>query len=333
MSLSKNKSRFQEVTIEQYSVENKVEWEEFVQSSNNGTMFHLQSFLDYHAPGKFEFTNYIIRHKEKIIAVLPGGYKENGTIYWSPIGASYGSFVTGDIPFELALKTVDAMLEFFRERNVKEIFLIPPPLIYNLTFNQHIEYAMLYRNFDFEYHYISHAIDLSHGANVYKNYQARARRKIKHSLKNPDIKIVENKDYEAFYPILVKNKLKHNAKPTHSFEDLIRLEQLIPERLKLFMAYYKDIPIGGHLLFLANKNVSLCFYNVIDYDYAFLDTGYILLNHVVDWSIANGYKWCDIGVSQDTASDNPMTPSLDLIYFKEKFGARGIFRSTFHRKL
>jgi hypothetical protein len=83
-------------------------------------MFHLQSFLDYHAPGKFEFTNYIIRHKEKIIAVLPGGYKENGTIYWSPIGASYGSFVTGDIPFELALK------EYFKykyDQNNANLFL------------------------------------------------------------------------------------------------------------------------------------------------------------------------------------------------------------------
>ena len=52
------------------------------------------------------------------------------------------------------------MLAYFKGNGVKEIFLIPPPLIYNTIFNQHIEYAMLYRKFDFEYHYISHAVEL-----------------------------------------------------------------------------------------------------------------------------------------------------------------------------
>lgn len=325
-----NKQRFKDISIEKYCKEDKDEWEKFVLNSNNGTMFHLQNFLDYHQPGKFEFTNYIIRYKDKIVAVLPGAYKENNTVYWSPTGASYGSFVTNDIPFELALNIVDTMLAYFKGNGVKEIFLIPPPLIYNTIFNQHIEYAMLYRKFDFEYHYISHAVELI--PEFRKKYQTRAASMMRKLARDKDFKIIENKDYKNFYPILVKNKLKHNATPTHSYEDLLRLEELMPERLKLFMAYYKDTPVGGHLLFVANKNVSLCFYNAMDDDYDFLNTGYALVDHATQWSVENGFKWYDIGVSQDTSSENPMTPSLSLIYFKEKFGARGIFRSTFHYK-
>ena len=325
-----NNNRFKDITIHKYCSDNKQEWETFVSNSNNGTMFHLQKFLDYHTIGKFDFTNYIIKYKDKIVAVLPGAYKENNTIYWSPVGSSYGSFVTNDIPFELALNIVDAMLYFFKQQGTKELFLIPPPLIYNTIFNQHIEYAMLYRKFDFEYHYISHALELSN--NFRQKYQKRAATMIRKLKRNNELQIIENKDYINFYPILVKNKQKHNATPTHSLNDLIKLEQLVPERLKLFMAYYKGIPVGGHLLFIANKNVSLCFYNAMDSNYDYLNIGYFLVDYAIEWSVKNGFKWYDIGVSQDTSSENPMTPSLSLIYFKEKFGARGIFRSTFHYK-
>jgi hypothetical protein len=43
--------------------------------------------------------------------------------------------------------------------------------------------------------------------------------------------------------------------------------------------------------------------------------------------------WVDIGVSQDTKAEDPMTPSLGLIQFKERFDARGILRSTYHLSL
>jgi hypothetical protein len=41
----------------------------------------------------------------------------------------------------------------------------------------------------------------------------------------------------------------------------------------------------------------------------------------------------DIGVSQDTKAENPMTPSMGLIEFKEKFDAKTIMRNTFYIKL
>jgi hypothetical protein len=318
------------LTIHEYCEENSDEWDNFIASSNNGTIFHLQKFLKYHNTGKFEFTHYIIRNDAQIVAVLPGGFKENGSIYWSPIGASYGSFVTADLPFEISLAIVDEVINFFKLKRTKEIFLIPPPLIYSKIYNQHLEYAMLYRKFDFEYHYISHSLDLSID---YKNCYNRATKFKFNKIKKADLSIIQKNNFEDFYPILLENKRKHNAIPTHSLEDLIKLNTLLPDRLKLFIAYHEDIPIAGFLIFLTNQNVSLCFYNAMDYDYKKLFPAYALTEYVIDWSKENGYKWFDFGVSQDTVSDNPMAPSLDLIYFKEFFNTRGIFRSTYHLRL
>jgi len=41
----------------------------------------------------------------------------------------------------------------------------------------------------------------------------------------------------------------------------------MPDRLKLFMVYHEDKPIGGSLMFYPNEIVALCFYNMLLYDY------------------------------------------------------------------
>ena len=129
------RNAFKNIFIDKYTTKDKHAWEDFISKSNNGTMFHQQTFLDYHESGKFDFTHYIISCNDKIVSVLPGAYTNNNTNYWSPVGSSYGSLVTGDIPFELALNIVDAVLKYFRDKKIHEIYLIPPPLIYNIKFN------------------------------------------------------------------------------------------------------------------------------------------------------------------------------------------------------
>jgi hypothetical protein len=54
---------------------------------------------------------------------------------------------------------------------------------------------------------------------------------------------------------------------------------------------------------------------------------------VLKYSTENDYAYVDIGVSQDTKAQNPMTPSMSLIEFKEKFDAKTIMRNTFYIKL
>jgi len=138
---------------------------------------------------------------------------------------------------------------------------------------------------------------------------------------------------QAFYPILVENKAKHDVKPTHSLEDLIKLTQLLPDRLVLFMVYYKDKPIAGSSVFICNETVTLCFYNMLIYEYEHLKPIHRVMYEVVKWSTEKGYKYVDIGVSQDTKAANPMTPSMNLIDFKEKFDAKTVMRNTLHKKL
>jgi hypothetical protein len=323
------------ITAQKYTENQRDEWQQFIAKANNSTMFHSMDFLAYHPDGRFDFHHIIFRDEsERIVAVLPGGsFKNREHQYWSPVGASYGGFVSADLPFDICLAIVDSFIEYIRGCGYKEAYIIPPPFVYSTNINQHFEYAMLYRKSGFELHYISHAIDLKHGEDSLSHFDKTARKTIRKILREGEIEIRDSDgnadDYKVFHRILVENKAKHNATPTHTLEELLRLQELLPENLRLMLVYYKGEPIAGSLLFLANKNVVLCFYNMLLYQYEYLKPVYLIMYETVRRAVDEGYKWVDIGVSQDTKDPNPMTPSLGLINFKERFFARGILRTTY----
>lgn len=309
----------------------KEKWDQFVLESNNGTMFHLQKFLDYHAPGKFRFDHLIFLKKGNIFAVLPGAVK-NG-LFESPIGASYGSIVTKDVKFAEAMEIVSSLLQFGKLNGINEFVLTSAPMIYETKMNQNLDFAMLWKGFNYQLHYISSAIKLDKDSDIIERFSPTIRRNIKKTIKDFKLTVEINEKYDQFYPILVDNKSRHNVKPTHSYEDLLKLKELMPDRLKLFMVYFEDKPIGGSLMFYPNKNVALCFYNMLIYEYEKYKPIQRVMYEVVKDATENGYRYVDIGVSQDTKAENPMTPSMNLIEFKEKFDAKTIMRNTLHIKL
>jgi predicted N-acyltransferase len=294
-------------------------------------MFHTQKFFDYHKPEKFTFNHLIFLEKGNIIALLPGA--RIGDIFESPIGASYGSIVTKDVKFAEAMDIVSNLLEYGKKVGIKEFVLTSAPRVYERHQNENLDFAMLWQGFKYDLHYISSAIKLEANQDILSRFQQTVRRNIRKTLKDPDIRVEINDRYDEFYPILVENKARHDVKPTHSLEDLIKLTQLLPENLVLFMVYYKDKPIAGSSVFICNETVTLCFYNMLLYEYEHLKPIHRVMYEVVKWSTEKGYKYVDIGVSQDTKAANPMTPSMNLIDFKEKFDAKTVMRNTLRKKL
>jgi hypothetical protein len=312
--------------IIEYTDEWKERWDQFVIRSSNGTMFHMQKFFDYHTPGKFKFNHLIFLEKNKIAAVLPGSIID-GKLFESPIGASYGSIVIGDITFKKTQEIVSKLIEYGNKKNWDELLLTAAPMIYETYPNHNLDFAMLWQGFKFDLHYISSAIKLDPKIEIIERFRPTIRRNIRKSIKE-GVRVEVNEKYDEFYPILLENKSRHNVKPTHSYDDLLKLKKLMPDRLKLFMVYLDDKPIAGSLMFYANKNVAICFYNMLLYEYAEYKPIQRVMYEVVKDATESGYNYVDIGVSQDTSADNPMTPSESLIDFKEKFDAKSIMRNT-----
>lgn len=317
--------------IIEYTEAWKEKWDNFVLASSNGTMFHLQKFFDYHKPGKFKFNHLIfLDDKDNIEAVLPGTIKNK--LYESPVGASYGSIVTKDLKFDKALEIVTTLEEYAKGIGINEIMLTSAPMIYEKYPNQNLDFALLWKGFNYSLHYISSAIKLDKETDILSRFAPTVRRNVRKSYKEK-VTVEISDRFDLFYPILIDNKARHNVKPTHSLEDLYRLDELLPGYLKLFLVKHDGNPIAGSLMFFANTMVAICFYNMLYYDYQYLKPIQRVMYEVVKYSTEHNYAYVDIGVSQDTSAENPMTPSINLINFKEQFDAKTIMRNTLYKKL
>ncbi len=302
------------------------DWRRFVAASNNGTVFHDPLFLDYHAAGRFDFRHLLFMRGETLVAVLPGGLV-NGE-YRSPLGASFGGFVfPAGLPLSDADAVVKAFIEWCRREGVGAAVLTPPMQVYQRTPDDVVEYCMLYNGFRLHGALYSSVIDFSRirgKADLSRNTRHRINQSI-----NKHVRIVQRNELERFYPILLENKAKFGARPTHTLEELRRLEELMPGMMTLFMAYRGDEPIAGELLFAANNRCILNFYTMHRYEYRNLFPVNHLVEHAIRWCVERGYRYYDYGVSADTFSDNPMEPSWSLVRFKESMGSTGCMRKTY----
>ena len=308
------------------NIEHKNIWDHYIQKSNNGTIFHLRKFLSYHQQRKFNDCSLIFYEKEHIKAVFTGAIIEN-CLYSHP-GASFGGFIYNDISFQSSRKMIDLLIQYANQKKIKEIIIIPPPFIYYALYNEAMEYCLYYKGFDINEYYISSFVDLNQ--NIEKQIHNRKKRYIKKIANKLIVK--ESNDLDAFYPILINNKSKHNTKPTHSLEELKILMKLFPKHIKLFLSYYDNKIIGGALNFITNKNTCILFYNMIDYQYKDLQVASVQIYESLKWAQKIGLNYLDIGVSQ-LYDKNKIVPHESLINFKEQFGAKAMIRKVMKLKL
>jgi hypothetical protein len=313
-------------------------WDDFVNNSNNGTIFHKLKFQKYHAEGRFEFHNLVFKRNNKIVALLPGYIKDKAFI--SPAGASYGGPILKSCKFSAFEEVVDAFLQYCQDNQIEEIYITPPPLPYLKEEHQNLEFILEYKGFKKSKTLISNCSDLDffNKFNSDDEIKSFINKKNSAALSKAyrfDCTIEINEDYENFYPLLLENKKKFDATPTHSLEELKNLAQLFPKEFKLFMAYNdKKEAVAGILVVACNSKSALIFYISQDYDYQEHRIVNRLLYEIILWSRKNNFHRLDIGVSVDTSHENPIEPSRNLIFFKERVAnTHGFTRSTFHKKI
>lgn len=320
------------VEVIRYTEETKRRWEKFVQTANNGTLFHTRKFLSYHPPGRFEDHSLFFSEKNHVLAVFPAAMKvvEGNRIISSHCGASYGGFVCQEnLSVQSAFDLVDALIDYASNEGFYSIEMTFPPVIYLKRPSHYLDFALYRSGFTYKKREVSSVIPLDFSPEeTLHQFKPEARTAYRKSVKS-GIRVEESEDLAAFYPILRKNlSMRHNVTPTHTLEELERLKQLFPNRIRHFGAFLKDRMVAGVTNFLCNDRVVLAFY--ISHDEAYQE--YRPVNHlfyeIIRWSLEHGYRFLDFGIF--TVNEDP---NWGLGKFKESFGARGILRETFIKKL
>jgi len=305
-------------------------WTDFVERSNNGTIFHLPAFLDYHPEGRFNDHHLVVEGGSKLLAVIPGALtdREDGTWFRSYPGASYGGPV---LPDETGLKgtekLVDALLDYCRRQGWKGVEMTLPPQVYFRRPHSYVDFALIKRGFRYRRRELTAVIDLSRlGEEIDLAFRASARRGVRKARKN-HLLVEETDDFSGFYPILESNlQDRHGVRPTHSLQELFRLRDLLGNRrIRQFVARDREgCVMAGMVMFHCNPRVTLAFYISHDSEHQHLRPVNLVYRDVLNWSRQMGYHYLDLGT---------FTLKMDVNYglcrFKESFTARGVFRDTF----
>ena len=148
-----------------------------------------------------------------------------------------------------------------------------------------------------------------------------------------NMKFVFSLNFEAFYSLLTDNKKRYDSVPTHSLNELIKLNTLFPDKIKLFVSRVGDEVVGGSLLFFINKKTCLLFYNVVAEQFRKTQLSTFQFFNCMKIAKMGGARIIDFGVSHLPERDNPLAPKFSLIKFKEQFGAFGIIRTGYEKEL
>jgi hypothetical protein len=288
-------------------------WDKFVFTSINGTIFHTRKFLNYHPTNRFIDTSILIYKNNKLVSVLP--CCKNNDKYFSHKGATYGGTVFSNEVFNIKdLKTIiDLIFEYyqnkieFRIANTIYFFENTDSLLYLLSRKTKMSLELAW------YIHVDKNIIESIKNVRNKQYLINIVKGNEYSccLYNDDV------SYSDYYNILSNNlQNKHNATPTHSLDELIRLKNSLGDKMGLFLV--KDINglIYSGIIFI--KVTCMCWYTI--YISKNIDTNkpnqtlLLIVSTMQKYAKAENVTYIDFGI---TTENQGSILNIGLSYYKE----------------
>jgi lipid II:glycine glycyltransferase (peptidoglycan interpeptide bridge formation enzyme) len=133
--------------------------------------------------------------------------------------------------------------------------------------------------------------------------------------KGVEVRIDNEKGLDAFAALMVETGLRDGfvTRPKKYFEAMLKN---LGEDARLYMAYYKDIPVAGTLAIRYGDKVWYL-YGASSNEHRELMPNYLLQWEMIKWAINSGCRLYDFrGVSGDLSEDNPL---YGLYRFKKGF--------------
>ncbi len=307
-----------EYRITRYTADKEAEWNNFVDSSRNGTFLHKRGYMEYHAH-RFTDHSLMFYRGEELVAIMPAHIKDN--LFCSHNGLTYGgmllpcSTTTANV-----LELFGAMGRYLLENTVAtSIIYKPTPHIYHNYPCEEDLYALFRIGATLTERKVSSAIPLKSPLPI------SGRRKHTASAKNR-LRIVENGDLTEFWSILCERlQEKYDTAPVHSIEEISLLKERFSENIKLYTVTDNNgNTLGGVVLFITGNVVHMQ-YSATTAEGRRLSALDYLYEELINNRIA-GKEYFDFGISVE---DGGRYLNSGLIAYKERLGGRAVMYDTY----
>lgn len=316
------------LTIREHCAADDGRWNAFVAASPTGSLFQDLTFLGYHPPGRHAFRHLEVLHRDKLVAVMPGGLNADGC-YCSPLGASTGGpallpgLAAGDV-----LAIVGALQSYASGEGWRGMQIILPPAATYPCPSQILDFALHVRGFKLDRRAMCLVTPL-HGFRGAESFSTVFKPKHRNSVRAGQRKGVAVTDHgaealPAFFEVFDDTYRRHGRAPTHTHAEIADLAQRLPSRVRLWFATADSLVLAGALLLHLNARTAYAFY-VCDREACRHMNGTTTLMAGVAAALAErGLACLDLGPS---ASDTHF--NTGVVRFKEGIGAIPFCRDTY----
>lgn len=299
------------------------EWNLFVAASKNGTFLFDRRFMDYHSD-RFCDHSLLVYRDQRLYALLPANQKDDTLV--SHGGLTYGGLVTDSrCSAKGVLDAFTAINEYLRQQGFRHVVYKAVPWIYHQLPAEEDLYALTsVCHARLTIRDISSAIICDRKMRFSESRKSGIRKAHRQGLT-----IAESTDFAAFWQILNENLTgKYGVRPVHSVAELELLHSRFPEKIRLYMAFDGETPVGGTLLFLTPQVLHTQYIsaNAFGKQHGAID---LLFDHLIN-NTYKDYPYIDFGKS--TVSDSADL-NEQLIFQKEGFGARAVCYDTYEYDL
>jgi len=302
-------------------------WDEHIERSVNGTLFHLRRFLAYHGDRFRDSERLLLAlNGDTVIAQIAVAITDGptGRHLRSPYGASYGGFAFQRYPtFTQACRIVDAFLAWCQEQGVTKAAITPPIAACSTAPLDVAHFALLHRGFRSVNRELSSIVALDPTVTVDASVTSRARNQARRATR-AGVTIERGADIDAFWSVIAATFEQHGTQPTHTLEEFRWLTEALPGRVCVDVAYWQDEPVAGIGYFVINRLVNSSFYLCQRPERRDLGGLTLCLLRGLERAREDGYPWFDFGTSTVQ-----MHPRENVFRFKEQFSPAGQFRETF----
>ena len=297
-----------------YTDQLKMQWDDFIRNSKNGTFLLMRDYMDYHRSRFIDASLLILDERNNIRALLPANRKDD--VLLSHEGLTYGGLIYDEkMTQPMMLKIFHVVLLYLLQNNIRQFVYKTIPRIYHRGPADEDRYALFLLDARLQRRDCLTVID--HQFPIpFQSRRARAINKARKLLFN----VQQLFSFEDYWCLLEHNlKEKHDVLPVHNVSEISRLAQLFPDNIKLFVCYEQDQLLAGVIVYETEQVAHFQYIAASTYgkQIGALDW---LFNTLITINYTNK-RYIDFGISNEQQG---RVINHGLIDFKEGFGGRTV---------
>ncbi len=326
--------------IEQYSINRRDAWDDFVRTSRNGTFLIERGFMDYHAD-RFADCSLMVyegdslsggeddaKHaSDGLVALFPANWVEDERCVYSHQGLTYGGLIVGvDATQVQVLEAMHAIMRYCLDMlQARRVVYKAIPYIYSTIPSQEDLYALFRIGAKLLARSVSSTVPLRSPLKMRTLRIRQAKKALDHDLYIE--RLLENDSHGlGEYWALLTDVLveQHGVRPVHTEEEMALLINRFPKDIKVFLVRQAERVVAGCVVFLC-RGVAHVQYIASGKDgreWGALD---LLFRHLITEQFRQ-LDYLDFGISTEQGGTKL---NEGLIFQKEGFGGRSVCYDTY----